>query len=514
VLVRWPDWCGNANASAHFAIGKLTQRYRKTGQDGAGCGIYHFPVDNPQPAKKLVSVQLPPATDAGGNTQAYLMALTLEAAGGLYETPDLSGTLSFPNDRTAPVTTHAIDPGEPNGNEGWYAGAVRVSLTSADEDGGSQVKQILYRIDGGAPQSYTGPFDYTVEGEHTLEYSAVDNAGNAETYKPIALKVDASAPTTALRQAPEAPKGGSDWYDGSVTVRLAARDGAGSGVKAIEFRMDGATEWTPYTDTITVDEQGVHTLEYRSGDVAGNAETTKTLTLRVDKTAPTTNVLINGAAPADAYTGAVRVAFSRSDAEGSGAVKTEYRLDGGAWTDYTEAGAFDVSGNSGHRVEYRSMDAAGNTENAKSVIFTINPPVTPAAPAPAPVVIPQATPAPVPKPFAALEDVSSRLSTVTAFRGGRMAVRVSCQAVDRGTVSLTVDKAAAKRLKLKSRTLAKGSISCGDQGRGTLTLKPSSKVKRALAKTKSSIIATLSLRLTGAAGAASDTQTVTLKGKS
>ena len=65
--------------------------------------------------------------------------------------------------------------------------------------------------------------------------------------------------------------------------------------------------------------------------------------------------------------------------------------------------------------------------------------------------------------------------------------------------------------KVKSRTLAKGTVRCGDEGRGTLTLKPSSKVRRALARTKRSITATLSLRF---AGAATDTQTVTFRGKS
>ena len=47
-----------------------------------------------------------------------------------------------------------------------------------------------------------------------------------------------------------------------------------------------------------------------------------------------------------------------------------------------------------------------------------------------------------------------------------------------------------------------------------MTLKPSSKVKAALAKAKGSITATLTLRLNGADGVVRDTQTVTLKGKS
>ncbi len=107
--MQFPDWCGNGNDSAHYAIGKLNGRYRanSTG-DTAGCGIYHFPVNNPQPAKNLVSVTLPPATagTTGANTQSYLMALTLEAAGRDLHDPRTSrGQVAFPDDTTAPTTT-------------------------------------------------------------------------------------------------------------------------------------------------------------------------------------------------------------------------------------------------------------------------------------------------------------------------------------------------------------------------------------------------------------------------
>ena len=71
----------------------------------------------------------------------------------------------------------------------------------------------------------------------------------------------------------------------------------------------------------------------------------------------------------------------------------------------------------------------------------------------------------------------------------------------------------ARRLKLSSTTLAGGALRCGDEGRGTLTLKPSTRVKRALARTTRSITATLTLSLRGSAGSARDTQTVTFRGK-
>ena len=195
--------------------------------------------------------------------------------------------------------------------------------------------------------------------------------------------------------------------------------------------------------------------------------------------------------------------LTRTDGDGSGVVATQYRLDGGDWRTYV--GAVDVSASPATSSTTGRSTQVGNVENFKTAIFTIRP----QTPQLSPQVLPQATPAPKPRPRAALEDLAARLRTVTALRTGRVAVRVSCQGVDRGTLRLTVTRAVAKRLKLSSTTLAGGALRCGAEGRATLTLKPSTRVKRALARTKSSITATLTLSLRGSSGSARDTQTVT-----
>ena len=258
--VRFPDWCGSPTAAAHRAIGPLSQRYRTTGSDGAPCSIYHFPANNPQPTKTLVSVQLP-ATTSPGNApiQSYLMALTLEDANGLFKMPDLSGSLAFPDDQTAPVSTATVAPTAPDGDDGWFKTAPRITL-AAQDTGGSGVEQMIYKVDGGTPQNYTGPFDFTLEGAHTLEFQAIDGAGNAETFKKLDLKVDPNAPTTTPAVTPGEPLGSSGWYDSAITVRLKPGDGAGSGVEATEYKLDGSDAWVPYSTPLTVSAQGEHTL--------------------------------------------------------------------------------------------------------------------------------------------------------------------------------------------------------------------------------------------------------------
>ncbi len=169
VAVSFADWCGSATLPTHIAIGPMTRRWRVTGEDGARCSIYHVALDNPAPTRKLVSVTLPPATSGGGTaTRAYLMALTLEEAGGSFEMPDLTGTNQFPNDDDAPESDVTVEPGEPSAS-GWYTTAPRITIRGTDETGGSGVDQIQYRINNGTPQLYSGPFNLTTEGELTLE---------------------------------------------------------------------------------------------------------------------------------------------------------------------------------------------------------------------------------------------------------------------------------------------------------------------------------------------------------
>src|SRR4029079_5515894 len=136
--VRFRDWCnaGTATPDHHIAIGPLTHRWTETGQDGAPCGIYHVPA-TADPAKTLESVTLPSTTTPGSDPiQAYLMALTLEKSDGTFVPPDLVAT-ACRDDLAAPTSRHELDPADAQGDNGWYKTGVEVSLTAADEDGGS-----------------------------------------------------------------------------------------------------------------------------------------------------------------------------------------------------------------------------------------------------------------------------------------------------------------------------------------------------------------------------------------
>jgi hypothetical protein len=172
------------------------------------------------------------------------------------------------------------------GENDWYIGDVTVTLTASDA-GPSGVDYTKYRIDSGSWKTYTAPFTVTTDGVHRVDYYSVDKAGNRESTKFVSFKIDKTAPTTSYSLDPAEPDGENGWYVSNVKITLTATD-ATSGVNYTEYNLDG-TGWIHGT-SFTVREDGKHTLDYRSVDMAGNTESTKHDSFKVDQTSPTVNI--------------------------------------------------------------------------------------------------------------------------------------------------------------------------------------------------------------------------------
>jgi len=152
-------------------------------------------------------------------------------------------------DSQPPRTTHALDPAEPSGDNGWYTGPVEVTLNATDNDGGSGVDKTEYRFAGSETwTAYTAPFEVDDDGNHTIEYRSTDKEGNTESTRTVSFKIDATDPTTTALLNGEEPEAN---YDGPVEVDLNATDGDGSGVRGTEIRIDGG-EWQPYVEEETI----------------------------------------------------------------------------------------------------------------------------------------------------------------------------------------------------------------------------------------------------------------------
>jgi hypothetical protein len=84
-------------------------------------------------------------------------------------------------------------------DNGEYTSDVTVTITATDDITG--VATIYYKLDGGAQQVYSGPFTVSAEGAHTVEYWAVDHAGNVAPHQMCAgftIDKDTQAPTVAI----------------------------------------------------------------------------------------------------------------------------------------------------------------------------------------------------------------------------------------------------------------------------------------------------------------------------
>ena len=124
------------------------------------------------------------------------------------------------------------------------------------------------------------------------------------------------APVTTAMLSP-APLGDGSYV--APTVTLTGVDAAGNPVASTRYRIDGG-DWTAYASPFTVAAPGAHTVEFRSTDVRGNAETARSIAFTVYTAAtdagaavPATLALSLGAAPGfGAFTPGVEKTYTAS----------------------------------------------------------------------------------------------------------------------------------------------------------------------------------------------------------
>ncbi|MEU3250604.1 family 16 glycoside hydrolase [Streptomyces sp. NPDC006997] len=248
-------------------------------------------------------------------------------------------------------------------------------VTSDPEFNGDVELNILANPDDGEGGRHTaevtltpGRYFYhcTIPGHGQMQGILVVSEGGGEDTTPP----EATAEVGGARNADGA-------YVGSATVTVTATDEAGgSGVDRIEYAVDDATAWQPYTAPVVVDQVGDHTVRYRALDRAGNVSAERSARFTVvapptdDTTPPETSATVTGERNADGtYVDMATVTVSASDT-GSGVNGVEYAIGAsGAWQPYTAPVMVHQVGT--HTVRYRATDKAGNTAAEKSVEFTV-----------------------------------------------------------------------------------------------------------------------------------------------
>jgi hypothetical protein len=148
-------------------------------------------------------------------------------------------------------------------------------------------------------------------------------------------------------------------------MSLTATDSV-SGVAAIYYRIDnGATQ--TYSAPFAVTGDGVHPVNFWSVDNAGNSNSSYTVQIRIDGTAPTAQAALSAAPNANGwFRSPVQVILSATDNQ-SGVASIYYQVDNGASGPYSAP--FTVSGDAVHTVYFWSYDVAGNTSGTKTQVI-------------------------------------------------------------------------------------------------------------------------------------------------
>ena len=147
--------------------------------------------------------------------------------------------------------------------------------------------------------------------------------------------------------------------------------GASGGVSYEWDFGDGSAPSTEANPTHEYATAGTHTATLTvtyADDSTDTGEVTFEVIEAVDTTKPVTTATTDPADPNG--TKPVTVTLTATDAGGTGVERTEYRVNDGQWQEYT--GPFKRSEPDTYVVQYRSVDRANNTEDAKELTFTIS----------------------------------------------------------------------------------------------------------------------------------------------
>ena len=353
----------------------------------------------------------------GGAQQTYSGTVTVSGQGDHTLTywsvdnadnTEAANTTHIKLDNVAPATTIATTPAAPDGTNNWFKRA-SVTFTLAATDATSGVANRFYTVDGGGQQTYSGTVTISTQGDHTVTYWSVDNAGNTETANTTHIKLDNVAPANSLALTNKTGGsfvGGSTVYYrgaavGSFSIQNTVSD-ATSGAASSTFPALGgtATGWThttpdvkttpsggPYVSNLFSWSAGTNsspTEAVTGADAAGNTTTAPSLTFTNDSTTPATTD--NTASIGTACKNTTQTVTLTPTDSASGAATTYYTTNSTTPTTSSSQGtSIALSAEGTYTIKYFTVDNVGNQEAVKTAATVIC--IDKTAPAPTNVVL-------------------------------------------------------------------------------------------------------------------------------
>jgi hypothetical protein len=169
-------------------------------------------------------------------------------------------------------------------DEAWHTGPVFALFSATDATSG--VAATVHRLDASVWTPAPGLLVAT-EGDHELACKATDVAGNQSAANTAHVKIDLTAPVTAV-DAPAA------WTNQAVTLGFSPADalsGMSGGRARTEYSLDGGVTWQQGLSATVEPDAAAHATDalavlFRSTDNAGNAEAEESCRARIDTIRP------------------------------------------------------------------------------------------------------------------------------------------------------------------------------------------------------------------------------------
>jgi len=313
---------------------------------------------------KAVSVDGQPVitTEGADNTLEYW---SIDKAGNV-ETHKTVTAIKL--DKSAPVSAISLEGAL--GDNGWYVSDVVVTLSATDSVSGVQITE--YSLDNLNWSTYSAPFTVSDEGDFLVYCRSTDHAGNMETAKTEAGKLDKTAPSGTVTINENAEYTNTP----SVTLTLTIQDTV-SGVNKMRFSNDNI-EWGNWEENSTTKQwtlegnDGTKTVYVQFNDQAGIVSEAYQSTITLDTTDPAADagedqtVEINSQATFDATASSDNMEIASYNWDfGYGATGT------GETTTYT------YTADGTYTVTLTVTDAAGNTDSTQITVTALQPELLP-----------------------------------------------------------------------------------------------------------------------------------------
>jgi hypothetical protein len=233
----------------------------------------------------------------------------------------------------------------------WRNASVTVTITASDD---STITNTFYKENGGATTTYTTPFVVSAAGTTTIDFWSVDDVGNVEPTQTAQIRIDLVDPVTI----DDAPPG---WVNYPVDLALMATDDM-SGVESTDWWTDVAPVPQPYWDPIEISVEGTHAVYYRSTDIAGNVEVTRTATVGIDTSDPWSWDDTPMGWQKDPFDVSIEASDTVSGISSIAVTVTAPSSGVSTWTAMSELTTAPVTEDGTTTIEYMAYDNAGNSD--------------------------------------------------------------------------------------------------------------------------------------------------------